>query len=491
MPQLILGDCLEVLRAYPDNYFDSVVCDPPYGLSAKQPDMIEVLRHWLAGDAYEHKGTGFMGAKWDAGVPGPEYWREVLRVLKPGGYLLAFAGSRTVDLMGLAIRLAGFEIRDQLQWIYGQGFPKSSDISKSIDKARDDTAEVRVVCRWLRARIEKHPTHTARSIADAFGFVPGMVGHWTAKDSYSQPSLPTLEQWDRLKGLLGFGPDMDARVLRLNLRKGLPGEAWADRPVTGEVQEWANRTNYALTSADGLRRDIPATPEAEQWAGWGTALKPGHEPIVMARKPFRGPVFRQVLATGTGALNIDGCRIGSEGGVRKIPGTIDRSGRWPANVLLDEGAAAMLDAQAGPLKSGSRRQGVRKGLGYHGAAGDGGPAIEASEGGPSRFFYCAKARKKERKAGAPEGCPAHPTVKPIEVMRWLVRLVTPPGGRVLDPFGGSGSTGIAALFEGFDPTVIELDPLHAELAASRMAHAAAADGLSRVLERSGREHTGD
>lgn len=403
------GDCLEVMRQLPGNSVDAVVTDPPYGLS-REPDIEEVLRHWLAGDDYKHRGGGFMGKTWDSFVPGPAVWREVFRVLKPGGHILCFAGTRTVDLMGISLRLGGFEIRDCLQWLYGSGFPKSLDVSKAIDKKLG--AEREFICENPNARPNSQPKYS----------------------------------------LDGQNKNFQIRV----------------QPITA-----------------------PATPQAKQWEGWGTALKPAVEPIILARKPLsEATVAENVLKWGTGALNIDGCRIGENAGwcyphgrggkgwggreslSRNLTVPISANkGRWPANVLLDEEAAAMLDEQSGIRQGGARP--ARRGpgtKGYHGWPNgtNDGVRIEYESGGASRFFYVAKASRSERTMGGKVEN-NHPTVKPIKLMRYLCRLITPPGGTVLDPFAGSGTTLLAAIQEGFSAIGIEREPEYCEIIRRRMA----------------------
>lgn len=401
---LHLGDCLEVLRTLPDNSVDSVVTDPPYGLS-------------------------FMGKKWDYDVPSVEVWRECLRVLKPGGHALIACGTRTQHRMAVNIEDAGFEVRDVITWLYGSGFPKSLDVSKAIDKAAGAEREV----------VGLNPNHRGES---------QMTNEFT---------------------------------------KGL-----------GQ--------NGSITA--------PATEAAKQWSGWGTALKPACEFWTLARKPLIGTVAENVLTHGTGGLNIDGCRVDLNGekisnstsqpyasattwNVSKTPG-IERpqpTGRFPANLILDEEAGALLDAQTGNLGNNNRPNHKNHraeetglfGLKHHGAAPN-------DSGGASRFFYCAKASKSERNAGL-EGMPLkpggsnakgytadvargldrnrpvenfHPTVKPIALMRYLCRLITPPGGIVLDPFMGSGSTGVAAKQEGFRFTGIEREAEYLEIAKRRI-----------------------
>ena len=386
------GDCVDVLGRLPDNSIDSVVTDPPYEL-------------------------GFMGKRWDSsGIAySVSMWAEVLRVLKPGGHMLAFGGTRTYHRMTVAIEDAGFEIRDCLQWLYGSGFPKSHDVSKAIDKAAGAQREV--------------------------------VG-----------TNPNSRPAKRVGGA-GF----DAAI---------GGAPLGVMSVTA-----------------------PATPEAERWQGWGTSLKPANEPIVLARKPLSEPtVAANVLRWGTGALNVDATRVGTEtlpaqrAGQARI-GTFqrhdmvtpERSGRWPANVILSHSlfctddacdpscAVALLDAQSGVSKSTDRPR--HNGEFKSPAKGYETPHTtygHNDSGGASRYYYVAKASRRERGEGN-----NHPTVKPVDLMRYLVRLITPPGGTVLDPFGGSGTTALACLAEGFECVLIEREQDYAQIAESRIAQWAA------------------
>lgn len=381
MPDVSLyrGDSAVVLRGFDDDTFDSVVTDPPYGLS-KEPDIAEVLTHWLAGDDYEHTASGFMGKSWDSFVPGPALWREVYRVMKPGAHLLAFSGARTVDLMGIALRLAGFEIRDEIMWLYGQGWPKGQDVGRALVKE--------------------------------------------------------------------------------------------------------------------------GNPLADDWTGWNTQLKPAHEPVILCRKPLVAKVTTNVSTLGTGALNIDGCRIDAPEGRPLIEadykatdsnvyaGRMNDSlqggsknsgsttlGRFPTNVVMShtdecsDNACSLwcpvdaLDRQSGTLTSGgpgvrSSRGAVNSSAAYGAESRPAGGEVQAygDSGGASRFFYCSKSPKSERNAGLPPGeTNQHPTVKPLALMEYLIRLVTPPGGLVLDPFVGSGTTALAATRGGFRAVGVDRD----------------------------------
>ena len=418
--RVLNADCLTALRDMPDASVDAIVTDPPYGLSNTTPAQVaDTITQWVTGNReYLPTGRGFMGHEWDGFVPPVAVWDECLRVLKPGGHLLAFAGSRTHDLMTLGIRLAGFEIRDSVAWLYGSGFPKSMDVSKAIDKAAGAVRE----------------TKTVRSAASAYS---ANVGNY---------------------------------------------RPWMDNDGTVTVAG-----------------DTPATDAARQWEGWGTALKPAFEPVTLARKPLTGTVAANVQEHGTGALNIDACRIyatdddralmearshpngtkaGSNGGGIAMQFDKPRgfkshpSGRWPANVVLDESQAAELDRQSGTRKSsgvydgdGSRNEGHRS---TSFAGGHRPNAMYADTGGASRFMYVAKAPKSERPVV--DGT-AHPTVKPLALMRWLVRMVTPPGGTVLDPFAGSGTTLEAAMLEGFNVTGIEREADYLPLIHARIERA--------------------
>jgi len=406
---LKLGDCREIMAALSPDSIDAVVTDPPYEL-------------------------GFMGKHWDSsGIAfSADTWRAALRVLKPGGHLLAFGGTRTFHRIAVAIEDAGFEIRDVVSWVYGSGFPKSLDVSKAIDR-----------------------------------------------------------------------------------------EAGAEREVVGIRRDGCGNTASSIHKEDGFGAGrgtvfsvtASATASAKEWEGWGTALKPAWEPVIVARKPLVGTVAGNVLRYGTGALNIDGCRVnpgeavsgGGSGRIGNFGGKAQSDaalsdyrqeahnlGRWPANFIHDgsDEVVALFPDDAG---GGSGESRLTYGIGGDGILGGGGALVAsyADHGSAARFFYCAKASKADRdeglagfgalragvgalRDGGRESEPRrniHPTVKPTALMRYLVRLVTPPGGTVLDPFMGSGSTGKAARLEGFDFIGIEREPEYLEIARARIEHA--------------------
>jgi len=369
------GDCFEVMQGLPDNSVDLVLTDPPYGLA-------------------------FMGKKWDYDVPRVDIWAEALRVLKPGGHVLAFAGTRTQHRMACNIEDAGFEIRDMLAWVYGSGFPKSLDVSKAIDKAA--------------------------------GIWRGKAGDVTSHNGSMSGGIMCA-------------------------------------PITS-----------------------PATDAAREWAGYGTALKPALEPITMARKPIIGTVAGNVMQYGTGALNIDACRVGTDdnlnggaysGGKKDLSlassyatgvnaGTFKQhTGRWPANLLHDgsDEVLALFPMTGGGTYAKQTRK--RKGFMLSGSEDNvqeaNAPDNYGDSGSAARFFYCAKASKRER-----DEANTHPTVKPIALMEYLVQLASHPGAVVLDPFMGSGTTGIACRNLGREFIGIERDADYFEIAKRRIEHEA-------------------
>ena len=529
---IIHGDCLEELKKLEDNSIDAVVCDPPYGLSNTKPQQVaDVLKAWVTGDteAVPTTKVGFMGASWDSFVPPPAVWEECMRVLKPGGHMAVFAGARTQDLMGLSIRLAGFEIRDTLGWVYGSGMPKSLDVSKAIDKKRDDNNDWKTIGSFLKSHRVSAGYATRNSFADKI-----LNGHSNLASAAANLSnwenglsFPTWERWEQLKGLLDLPDDMDAEVWRLNGRKGTPGEAWEKREVVGKYQSGLHTGPSGVGGhGEGGEITTASSDAAKQWDGWGTNLKPAIEPILLCRKPLDGTVANNVLAHGVGGLNIDACRVdngdfqakkGRGIGTLRLHGcsTLDElrhlaergekcpdgrdaattlhrietaddrmadwtpppPGRFPANVLLDEHAAKEMDKQA--PNAGANKVGNAKAYPInnhvYGAMKEATPFDIDEKGGASRFFpvfkYQAKAPKRERPVIEREDGTKiqHSTVKPLALMSWLVELITPPGGVVLDPFAGSGTTLQAAINKGFTPIGIEQDADYIKLIEQRLA----------------------
>jgi len=351
MINLLHGDCLEQMKTLEDNSVDSIVSDPPYGIS-------------------------FMAKKWDYDVPSVEVWKEAMRVLKPGGHALIACGTRTQHRMVVNIEDAGFEIRDVVSWIYGSGFPKSLNISKAIDKAAGAEREV----------IGDHPS------------------------------------------------------------------------INGTGKKWRKNGAEVEYVTKPVQLTVPATDAAKQWDGWGTALKPSSEFFTLCRKPLsEKTVAANVLKWGTGGINIDACRVGT-----------DKTGRFPAN-LIHDGSREVLelfpDTKPSPKATRTKNSSSPQTSNTYGQYSDEGRVINGhgDKGSAARFFYCAKASKKDRDEGN-----NHPTVKPTALMSYLCRLITPTGGVVLDPYMGSGSTGKAAVQEGFSFVGCELDPDYYEIAKARV-----------------------
>ena len=459
------GDSRDVLRTIADCSIDSVVCDPPYALvsiakrfGADNAAPVKVkARPGQGGSPYLRSAAGFMGKRWDTGETAfdPDFWREVWRVMKPGAHLAAFGGTRSYHRLACAIEDAGFEIRDMVSWNFGSGFPKSHDVSKGIDKAGVWNAEFDDVRAWLRAKVKakglKH-AEIDRAIGNENSH---MASHFLGT---SQPMLPTWDQWVVIKKLLGVDEDIDRPPKCIGYERAIIGH----RKVNAGL---------AFTS-DGpteLPITAPATDEAAQWEGWGTALKPAFEPICLARKPLsEKTIAANVLRWGTGALNIDASRVGTEllpemrAGQARI-GTFERAdmvtpervGRWPANVCHD-GSEEVVGAF--PIADSTRASGnpnkptlTGNGDGSFGLGRDRGRTFvdHADTGSAARFFYTAKADAEDRLGSK------HPTVKPVDLMRWLCTLITPPAGTILDPFAGTGTTGLAAMGAGFGAVLIE------------------------------------
>jgi DNA modification methylase len=413
------GDCRTIIHGIPDNSIDSIVTDPPYALVSV------VKRFGKAGSAPAQYGTdgafaraskGFMGKTWDTGdvAHDPAFWAECLRVLKPGGFVLAFGGTRTYHRLAVAIEDAGFEIRDMVQWLYGSGFPKSQNVSKFIDKELGATG------------------------------------------SFGGPKSEAHAGW-----------------IERGKMRGDDNEAGWQRPWMDDPEAVSN----------AARTYLPGSEQAKKFDGFGTALKPACEPICMGRKPLsEKTIAANVLRWGTGAINIDGCRVGfasaadeneskcknqhgdHNNGTRnnaifgednKPRPNYSAPGRWPANVITDgsDEVTSRLPTTGGTKARVGKRTGratVVTDENYRmGEQDDVVLGHDDPGGSVARFFYSAKANKIER-AGS-----NHPTVKPIALLRYLCRLITPPGGKILDPFAGSGTTGEAAILEGFRPIMIE------------------------------------
>ena len=562
--KVINGNNIDLLKQYPDNYFDAVVTDPPYGLG-KEPIAEEVMKDWIEKGYHEISGSGFMGKEWDAFIPQPIFWKEVFRVLKHGGHVLAFYGTRTYDWGVMSMRFAGFEVRDCIQWVYGSGFPKSHNISKAIDKFGGDSLD------WFIdyiLEVAKERGISKKELTILFPSKNGNPTGWLWNKQNNQSI--TIEQYNTLKEFLGLSFPTIEEAKREVIGKGVAGL------TKGNIANFSGETEFDITA--------PSTENAKKWEGWGSALKPANEPVVLARKPLEKglSIAENVLKWGTGGINIDGCRVNTNDNLAKNYNSIRKSddemgergykmgfrqgkdsyaeatestllGRFPANLILTHHPECELK---GLKKVGTGKDG---GYNYEGNVYEvegfvpknspnansnyGQETIEHWEchedcpirimdeqsgdksksnnlvndsGGSSRFFYCAKASKSERNNGLPEqisnritpmsgrgqgglkckicnkwknsGNPCtcdipefeeikfnstpnfngHPTVKPVKLMQYLVRMVTPPNGIVLDPFCGSGTTGIACKLEGFDFVGMEQDAEYCKIAEARI-----------------------
>jgi DNA modification methylase len=425
--QLHQGDCRDILKTLPTNSIDSVVTDPPYEL-------------------------GFMGKKWDnTGIAyDTSMWAEVLRVLKPGGHLLAFGGTRTYHRMVVAIEDAGFEIRDSIHWIYGSGFPKSLDVSKAIDKRGGTVPWQADFAAHLRSIKPKDVSAAVINAHIANGSKSNFWGHFI--DTTSQPLLPTVDQYRRLSEILPIDTVWNAFFLPEAKREVIGTK-------TSGIANKGEGPRHTIGASEAVKVDItaPATDAAKQWEGWGTALKPAHEPIVVARKPLNGTVAANVLQHGTGALNINVCRIGTDAGWLYPNG---RGGQgWHGRESLNNNLNTPMAANAGRWPANV----------IH----DGSDEVTAMfPDDTHRFFYAAKASRAERNAQNTT-TNNHPTVKPITLIRYLLRLVTPPNGTTLDPFAGSGTTLAAAIHENLHAIGIELTPEYHPIIQARIQHAQA------------------
>jgi DNA modification methylase len=566
---VINGDNIELLKNYPDNYFDAVVTDPPYGLG-KEPNAQELMKDWVEKGYHEIGGTGFMGKEWDAFIPQPIFWKEVYRVLKHGGHVLSFFGTRTYDWGVMSMRFAGFEVRDCIQWLYGSGFPKSHNISKALDKKGGESLE------WFIEYILDVAKERGISKKELTMLFPSKNGNptgwiWNKQNNQSI----TLEQYNKIKEYLNLPFENIEEAEREVIGKGKAGL------TKGDIANFSGETEFDITA--------PSTESAKLWDGWGTALKPANEPIVLARKPLEKglSVAENILKWGVGGINIDASRIGfkdeadykestqknqhADFGTKPLtnntvygdysmiqPKNYEPQGRFPANIILthhedceckgikkvkaikggckfesaffksgesnftkdggigdadgnetvedwdchEDCPIRILDEQSGILKSGDIKPHKEKGTGTIYGNGSGFFSctdfrevnFKGDKGGASRFFYVAKASKSERNKGLEdfeekrmegrdEGqdersvafkarptpmANIHPTVKPIKLMQYLVKMITPPNGIVLDPFCGSGTTGVACKLEGFRFVGLEQDPEYAKIADARI-----------------------
>jgi DNA modification methylase len=453
--KLFNGDCLEELKKLDDNSVNGVVTDPPYGLS-KQPDIKEVLEHWLNDKEYKHVGTGFMQNSWDSFVPSPEIWKEVFRVLKPGGHALVFAGTRTQDLMSIALRLAGFEIRDCINYFYDNNY----DLDNFLESLNEEQRSV----------FFKLLNSENGNMFYVFG-------------SGFPKSLNISKAIDKLKG---------------NIQEII---GYSHHHSNGRKAKACKFDTTQIGNGDGKYITKPVSKEAKKYDGYGTGLKPAYEPIIIVRKPISEKnIAENVLRWNTGGLNIRSCNIkinSNDNIFFKNPHTIHKkksnieftgcnenimynipAGRFPANIIHDESEDVMKLFPYTKNGGGDKRPTKTHSREIHFTSYDENTRFKIekkdwlrNEGSAARYFYCSKASQKERNLGLENSNikNKHCTVKPLSLITYLVKLISPPEGCViLDPFMGSGTTGLACKNVGVNFIGIEIDLEYFNIAKDRI-----------------------
>ena len=519
MNQIVInGDNINVLKNYPDNYFDAVVTDPPYGLG-KEPDAVELMKDWVEHGYHEITGSGFMGKEWDAFIPQPIFWKEVFRVLKHGGHVVSFFGTRTYDWGVMSMRFAGFEVRDCIQWLYGSGFPKSHNISKAIDKLHG--AEREVIGEKVRGDVQKAKENGSGYLSDPanrnnekqFGYGIEVI---------TKASTDEAKQWDGWGSALK--PANEPIVLaRKPLEKGLSIAENVLKWGTGGINIDGCRVETNEKIENHSRGEESAiskgkygdSKEQETYQTEGQKLGRFPANLILTHHPeceCKG-LKKIKPSNGSGKASDKGGGFSKgmfgDGTSDNIGGSfVDENGQetvedWSCH---PDCPIKIMDEQSGISTSTGGRIGNKNGA-YSGIGASGytteykkGDAGLGDKGGASRFFYCAKASKSERNKGLdgfeekenkhstygihsdegllhngrnPENRSRtmsnfHPTVKPVKLMQYLARLITPPNGKVLDPFCGSGTTGIACKLEGFEFVGIEQDPEYTKIAQARI-----------------------
>ena len=390
------GDCLDVLKGMESDSIDAIVTDPPYGISVT-------------------------GEKWDKELPSREIWRECLRVLKPGGHLMAFASGPRYHLLAAMLTGEGFEIVNLMAWLYSSGMPRGTKLSKEFDRTDGIPQPDDFFREYLREGIKRSPYRIV-DLERMCGTV-GMFSHYLGR---SQSAFPTLEKWKIIKEALKLDARYDALLEEIERR----------REAFRMAKEGARKSLHFPHLQKTFERHVPVSELAKKWEGWehgGMALRPCLEPICLVRKPPLRPVRENVKKYGVGAFNIEGCKLEGSDGRRRVPSNVMHDGSEPVVERLQEAAKN-------------------------------GPVVldEFTFGAGDEFFFVPKPGQKEREGNN------HPTIKPVALMARLVRLVTPPGGVCLDPFMGSGTTGVACRREGMGFIGIEREESYFSIARERI-----------------------